>query len=131
VIINHFDWHGGTPEPPLTADQIASAFEAQSSDGNLTIILQRFRDQMKLDATMMAVMDDRDGDDKSSSSKESDDEAAAEDDGELTEKKIQRNMIKKQHEANKVYLTLFDWYRDYLMSHGAGLCQSHLDHRNQ
>jgi hypothetical protein len=128
-------WHGGTPEPPLTADQMASAFKAQSSDGNLSIILQRFRDQMNVgghdDGSDGSDCDDRDGDDKSSSSKESDDDDAAEDDGELTEKKIQRNMIKKQHEANKAYLTLFDWYRDYLMSHGAELRQSHLDHRNQ
>jgi hypothetical protein len=51
------------------------------------------------------------GDDKSSSSEESDNAAAAEDDRELKEKNIQRNRIKKQHEANKAYLTLFDWYR--------------------
>jgi hypothetical protein len=42
VINNHFDWHGGTPQPILTADQMASAFEAQSADGNLPIILKKF-----------------------------------------------------------------------------------------
>ena len=73
--------------------------------------------------------DDSDGDDNSSSDK-SDDEGAK-DDGELKEKKIQCNRIKKQHQANKAYRTLFDCYRDYLISHGAELLQSHLNHRNQ
>jgi hypothetical protein len=117
VINNHFDWHSGTPRPILTADQMASAFEAQSADGHLPIILQRFRDQMNIGSSDGGCDDsgggnDSDGD--NSSSDESDDVGAAYYDRELKEKKIQHNRIRKQHEANKAYLTLFDWYRNYL-----------------
>jgi hypothetical protein len=137
VINNHFDWHSGTPKPILTADQMASAFEAQSADGHLPIILQRFRDQMNIgssDGGSDGGSDDSGGNDSDvddSGSDESDDVGAADYDRELKEKKIQHNRIRKQHEANKAYLPLFDWYRNYLISHGAELCQSHLDKRNQ
>jgi hypothetical protein len=81
VINNQFNWDDGTLQPIMTADQMASAFEAQSADGLLPNLLQRFRHQMNIGGS--------DGDGEDSSSDKSDDDSA-DDDRELKVKKVQR-----------------------------------------
>jgi hypothetical protein len=134
VINNQFNWDDGTPQPIMTADQMASAFEAQSADGLLPNLSQRFRHQMNIGGSNGGSDDSGgEGDDSNGEDINSDksDDDSADDDGELKVKKVQRKRIRKQHEANKGYHTLFNWYRSYLITHGAELRQSHLDNRNE
>ena len=134
VINNQFDWTEGTPQPVMNADQMASAFQEQTADGLLPNLLKRFRDQMKTGGGD-GGSDDSGGDDDDSEGKDicgsDSEEDESEEERELKEKRAQRNRIKLQHESNKGYHMLFNWYKDYLVNHGAELRQSHLANRNE